>query len=173
MIEVERIQSHQGGLLRELRLRALKDAPDAFLENYDDASKQPLEHWQERAKKHATSPQAVNFFGFLNGELAGMVGAYITDDEPGIVNLCAMWVAPEARHQGVGKALVNRVIYWAKQVHASKVRLWVNRENVIAAQFYHSCGFNDTGNTVIFPAKSDAVEKEMQYGFSDSAELAN
>lgn len=171
MIEVERIQPHQGELLRELRLRALKDAPDAFLDNYDNASKQPLEYWQASAKKHAASPQAVNFFGFLNGELAGMVGAYITDDELGIANLCAMWVAPEARHQGVGKALVNRVIYWAKQVHASRLRLWVNRENLSAARFYRSCGFNDTGNTAVFPAKPDAVEKEMQYSFSSSTEF--
>jgi len=30
VIEVKRIQPHQGELLRELRLRALQDAPDAF-----------------------------------------------------------------------------------------------------------------------------------------------
>ncbi|GAP96623.1 GNAT family N-acetyltransferase [Leptolyngbya sp. NIES-2104] len=107
MIEVRRIQSHQGELLRELRLRALQDSPDAFLENYDTASQQPIEHWQERAQKHAANPQAVNFFGFFEGELAGMVGAYIIDDEPDVVNLCAMWVAPAARHQGLGKALVS------------------------------------------------------------------
>lgn len=166
MIKVERIKPHQGELLRKLRLRALQDAPDAFLENYNDASKQPLKHWQANAKKHATSPHAVNFFGFFNGELLGMVGAYIADSEPDIVNLCAMWVAPEARHQGVGKALVERVIRWAEQAHVSKVRLWVNRENVGAAQFYHRCGFHNTGITAVFPAKPDAVEKEMEYGFS-------
>jgi len=57
------------------------------LENYDTASQQSIEHWQASAQKHATSPQAVNFFGFLNGELSGMVGAYIADSEPDIVNL--------------------------------------------------------------------------------------
>jgi hypothetical protein len=44
MIEVKRIQPHQGDLLRELRLRALQDAPDAFLENYDTASKQSIQN---------------------------------------------------------------------------------------------------------------------------------
>ncbi|MBW4579144.1 MAG: GNAT family N-acetyltransferase [Tildeniella nuda ZEHNDER 1965/U140] len=76
-----------------------------------------------------------------------------------------MWVAPEARFQGLGKALVEHVILWAKQAHASKVRLWVNRENVNAAQFYRHCRFNGTGNTAIFPAKPDAVEQEMEYIF--------
>jgi ribosomal protein S18 acetylase RimI-like enzyme len=170
-IEVERIQSHQGELLREIRLQALKDAPDDFLENYDRARGQPLEYWQGRAQKHASSPQAVNFFGFLNGELAGMVGAYITDEEPSMVELCAMWVAPEARQQGVGKALVERAIDWASQSGASRVRLWVNQENAIAANFYRSCGFNDTGNTAVFPAKPDAIEREMQYTFSGNTEF--
>jgi ribosomal protein S18 acetylase RimI-like enzyme len=172
MIEVKRIQPHQSELLRELRLRALQDAPDAFLENYDNARKKSIEHWQASAQKHATSPQAVNFFGFLNGELAGMVGAYIADDEPDVANLCAMWVAPETRQQGLGKALVDRVIDWAKQAHVSRVRLWVNHENVNAVQFYWRCGFNDTGNTTVFPIKPDAVEQEMEYRFSDSNEPA-
>jgi GNAT superfamily N-acetyltransferase len=171
MIEVKRIQPDQGELLRELRLRALQDAPDAFLENYDNASQKSIEHWQASAQKHAISSQAVNFFGFLNGELAGMAGAYIADDAPHIVNLCAMWVAPEARQQGLGKALVNRVIDWAKQAQVSRVRLWVNRENSEAMVFYRCCGFNDTGNTAIFPAKSDAVEWEMEYHFSDNSEV--
>ncbi|MBW4623765.1 MAG: GNAT family N-acetyltransferase [Cyanosarcina radialis HA8281-LM2] len=170
-IEVERIQSHQGELLREIRLRALKDAPDAFLENYDRASEQPWEYWQASAHKHATSSQSANFFGFFNGTLAGMVGAYITDDEPRIVNLCAMWVAPEARQQGLGKALVDRVIDWANQASANRVRLWVNQENAIAANFYRRCGFNDTGNTTVFPAKPDAIEREMQYAFSGNTEF--
>jgi GNAT superfamily N-acetyltransferase len=159
MIEVQRIQSHQGELLRELRLQALRDAPDAFLENYDNASQKSIEQWQASAQKHATSPQATNFLGYLNGRPAGMIGACVTDHEPDIVNLCAIWVAPEARLQGLGKALVEQVILWAKQVHASKVQLWVNRENMSAAQFYLRCGFNDTGNTAIFPAKPDAVER--------------
>lgn len=54
MIEVKRIQPHQGKLLRELKLRALQDAPDVFLENYDTVSQQPIEHWQASAQKHAT-----------------------------------------------------------------------------------------------------------------------
>jgi len=91
---IEAAQPHQQ-LLRELRLRALQDAPMRFRHHVQ----QSIEHWQASAQKHATSPQAVNFFGFLNGELSGMVGAYIADSEPDIVNF-AMWVAPEARHRG-------------------------------------------------------------------------
>lgn len=56
MIEVKRIQPYQGELLRELRLRALQDAPDAFLEDYDSASQKSIEQWQMSAQKHATSP---------------------------------------------------------------------------------------------------------------------
>jgi GNAT superfamily N-acetyltransferase len=165
MIEVKRIQPHQGELLRELRLQALQNAPDAFLENYDSASQKSLEYWQASAQKHATSPQAANFLGYLNGKPAGMIGANIIDHEPDIVNLCALWIAPEARLQALGKALVEHVILWAKQDRVSKLRLWVNRENASAAQFYRCCGFNDTGNTAIFPAKPDAVEQEMEYIF--------
>ncbi|GAP96625.1 hypothetical protein NIES2104_31680 [Leptolyngbya sp. NIES-2104] len=48
----------------------------------------------------------------------------------------------------------------------------MNRENTNAAQFYRRCGFNDTGNTVIFPAKPDAIEQEMEYSFSACSEFA-
>ncbi|WP_058998845.1 GNAT family N-acetyltransferase [Leptolyngbya sp. NIES-2104] len=67
---------------------------------------------------------------------------------------------------------MSQIIDWAKQAHANRVRLWVNRENTNAAQFYRRCGFNDTGNTVIFPAKPDAIEQEMEYSFSACSEFA-
>lgn len=172
MIEIERIKPHQGELLRELRLRALQDAPDAFLENYDDARNQSLEHWEERAKRNAISSSSTYFFGFFDGNLLGMVGAYISGDEPDVTNLCAMWVAPEARQKGLGKTLVERALIWANEAHTEKVRLWFNSEDAGAEQFYRSCGFKDTGVTAVFPAKPDAVAKKMEYGFSESrAEL--
>ena len=166
MIKTERIKPHQGELLRELRRRALQDAPNAFLENYDDVSKHPIERWEASAKKHATSPHSANFFGFLEGELLGMVGAYVSEGEPDIVNLCAMWVAPEARQKGLGQALVERVLIWAKDAQAKKVCLWVNTENVTAKKFYRSCGFNNTEVTQVFSAKPDSVNEKMEYIFS-------
>jgi len=63
VIEVKRIQPHQDELLKELRLRALQDAPGRFRKRYDTASQQSIEHWQASAQKHTTTrSQAVNFF---------------------------------------------------------------------------------------------------------------
>ena len=50
-------------------------------------------------------------------------------------------VDPEARDQGVGRALVEAVVTWAVAQGASEVEVSTGKENEAAQAFYRQCGF--------------------------------
>jgi GNAT superfamily N-acetyltransferase len=52
-----------------------------------------------------------------------------------------MWVAPEGRRAGTGRALVDAVSDWAASWGAKRVVLWVLGANESAMRFYQRIGF--------------------------------
>ncbi len=119
---------------RELRLAALRDAPDVF------GSK--LADWQGDGDREdrwrARLDGMHNVLAHLDGEPAGMVSGMPRGH--GVV-LISMWVAPFARGRGVGDALVAAVVDRADGV----VSLLVKESNLAAASLYRRHGFVDDG----------------------------
>src|SRR5215471_15787599 len=112
-------------LWRKLRLEALAEAPYAF------GSK--LADWQGQGDTEARwrgrlSDVPLNVIADWREAMAGMTSATAPSPD-GSVELLSMWVAPFARGQGVGDALVNAVIVWACQQQASRVALAVFEGN--------------------------------------------
>jgi ribosomal-protein-alanine N-acetyltransferase len=62
------------------------------------------------------------------------------------VNLYAMWVDPSARRRGVGRALVEAVTGWAREINARRMVLRVTEGNPGVLALYEGCGFIDTGS---------------------------
>jgi GNAT superfamily N-acetyltransferase len=124
--------------MRDIRLQALRDAPDAFASTYArDAAFEPAE-WHRRAVRDGS------FFAFIP-ELAvpaGLAGGY--EAEPGVVELISMFVRPQARGHGVGEALAGAVVAWAEDKGAKSVHLWVTESNKPAIRLYERCGFTVT-----------------------------
>jgi ribosomal protein S18 acetylase RimI-like enzyme len=56
-----------------------------------------------------------------------------------------MWVAPEARGRGVGDALIDAVLGWARSEKADRVGLDVREGNAPAIRLYERHGFIDVG----------------------------
>jgi GNAT superfamily N-acetyltransferase len=52
-----------------------------------------------------------------------------------------MWVAPEARRAGVGRALIDGAAHWARSWGALRIVLWVTGVNEGAQRFYEAIGF--------------------------------
>lgn len=46
-MQIRALEPHEVSLHRELRLRALRDAPDAFGETFAEAEAQPISYWEE------------------------------------------------------------------------------------------------------------------------------
>jgi GNAT superfamily N-acetyltransferase len=146
--------------MREIRLQALRDAPDAFGSTYArDAAFDPAE-WQRRATRDGS------FFAFLpdteqaeQAGPAGLAGGY--QEEPGVVELISMFVRPQARGHGVGEALVDAVAAWARNRNAASVHLWVTETNKPAIRLYERCGFTITPERQPLPSNPALGELGM------------
>jgi ribosomal protein S18 acetylase RimI-like enzyme len=137
---IRRVESEDWERLRDVRLRALASDPDAFLETVEEARTFPDERWRERARP---SDDDVTFVYGQNEAFAGMVSAFVDDNDPETVHLVGMWVEPDLRGSGVARELVERIIEWSRGHGRARVVLSVEAGNRRAARLYEKCGFVD------------------------------
>jgi ribosomal protein S18 acetylase RimI-like enzyme len=159
-MEIRRADPSDVALVRELRLRALESDPDAFGETLERARTRPEADYAE----WIVSPENGMFVAADgDGSLVGMaVGAPApVDDRPRPAALFAMWVAPEARGQGVGGALVEAVEGWARSKGYARIGLGVTSTNEPAIRLYTRLGFVDLGDTYPLREGSDLVIRIM------------
>ena len=83
----------------------------------------------------------------------------------GAAELLSMWVARFARGCGVGDALVDAVVIWARQMGAGRLSLDVFEDNSQAQQLYRRHGFTDRG-PVPAATGSDRIERWMELHFT-------
>jgi GNAT superfamily N-acetyltransferase len=144
-VTVRRIGPSDWGLLRDVRLRALVDAPDAFASSYEREAGFDETQWRERASgawfaAAAAEPAAPTI---------GIVAGYRDPDRPPHQRqLVAMWVAPDARGTGIAARLVEAVVDWSRADGAIELILGVVDDNHRARAFYLRCGFTSTGQRV-------------------------
>ena len=148
---VNRIRSDQWRILKDVRLRALEEAPDAFGTTLVEGQKRTDRDWQDMARDHATLADRAYFMAYVGDNSCGMAGCYRTASD--VVMLTAMWVAPEFRGQKIGEQIVRAVIKWAGAGGASTIEAWVS-ENNPARIFYQKIGFEETCLTE--PLRSDS-----------------
>jgi GNAT superfamily N-acetyltransferase len=143
-MEIERLNRTDAGRLREIRLRALEDSPDAFGSTLSDQVHDPLQTWAESLDRLAT------FVAVLDGKDVGLVRAGPDAAEKSRAWLLSMWVAPEGRGQGIGDALVDTVVHWARKEGYLQVALDVGDTNLNAIALYERKGFRPTGHRGAF-----------------------
>lgn len=148
---VTRIRSDQWQILRDVRLRALEDAPSAFGTTLAEGEKRTDRDWQEMARDHANLSDRAYFMAYVGDNPCGMAGCYRRASNA--VVLTAMWVAPEFRGQNIGEQIVCAVIEWAREGGATTLEAWVS-ENNPARFFYQKIGFEETSLTE--PLRSDS-----------------
>ncbi len=114
-MELRQARAADWEALRELRLRALADAPDAFASTLQQEVAFPERVWRQRAKGGAGS---VNFITWESGAGIGMAAIFAVANAPGRMHLVGMWVDPRHRRRGVAQALVERAVRWAEERQA-------------------------------------------------------
>jgi GNAT superfamily N-acetyltransferase len=129
--------------MRDLRLRALQDAPDAFGLTIEDERA----HDEARWRRWFTGWDGASNAVFVADDAGRWVGIAVgSTHEGGVPHLYAMWVEPAARGCGVGRALVEAVAAWAEhEIAADALELWVTEGNDAAERLYRAAGFEDTG----------------------------
>ena len=158
-MEIRRIRAHEGPRLRALRLRALADAPTAFGSTLAEAQAHPQEYWERRARESAVAETSAIFVAEENGHWYGIAGSFIHRDHPHTVRLVSMWVDPIRRRSGVGSALVEAVLQWARGREAECLQLWVTDANHAARSLYTRHGFAETEH--IKPLPSNPILQEV------------
>lgn len=73
-----------------------------------------------------------------------------------------MYVAPEWRTRGLGRAVSAAVVDWARHRPFDSIRLHVADWNDAARRLYESLGFEPTGVTQPLPHDPTVTELEMR-----------
>ncbi len=139
------LTAHDAAAYQALRLRGLRESPDAFGSTYDGEVDTPLEQIAERLSRGAGGDDVI--FGAFHedgGALVGLAGlrrgtSLKTRHRGGV---WGMYVAPDARGQGVGRALVSALIAHARTLEGvERLTLGVESGNEAARALYHAFGF--------------------------------
>ena len=148
-VSIERLTIGHGERLRAIRLRALRDAPEAFAATLDESAARPVETWDRQLEQLAT------FVAASHARDVGLVRGAPHDNLPNAAYLISMWVAPEARRQGIGLALIQHVIAWARAEGRDRLFLDVGEYNAPAIALYRRSGFvlNGEESTLVVSGK--------------------
>jgi GNAT superfamily N-acetyltransferase len=136
---IREVEADDWERLRDVRLRALSDAPHAFASTLERERVFPDEMWQDRA---APNSDRTSFVAGDDAHFDALVTCFV-EGGPDTVYLVAMWVAPELRGHGVAVALIDSVVGWSRDRAAQRVCLTVERGNEPALRLYRRCGFHE------------------------------
>ncbi|RFP77922.1 GNAT family N-acetyltransferase [Hydrogenophaga sp. SNF1] len=137
---IRRLTSDDAPAYRELRLRALREHPQAFTSDWEEASARPLEESRQRL-----GSGEVPFWGAFDdgGALVGMVGldcpSRAKQRHQGTV--VAMYVAREAAGRGWGRGLLRALMAHAASIGRTDLVLTVTEGNASAIRLYQEAGF--------------------------------
>ena len=138
---------------RAIRLAALQNAPDAFGSTYESEATRPISAWEERL----AAPGA--FGAYVDGKIVGMA-RFVQDagsaKERHKGSVYGMYVAPHARGQGIGSALLEALIQHASGI-VEQLRLGVVDDSIAAIRLYHRHGF------VIYGREERALKTDTGY----------
>ena len=128
-----------------LRLRGLRECPQAFASSYEEEVGTPIAEVEQRLQPKVES--AV-FGAFKGADLCATVGLQ-REHMSKLAHKSFLWgvyVAPEARCNGVGSEIVRHALRYAATVFGSRqVNLGVNTMNSAALSLYKRLGFIEYG----------------------------
>src|SRR5262245_43077319 len=143
---------------RDLRLRAVADAPEALASSVEEEALLGETEWRKRV---APTDTRVSFVEATEEDEFVGIGVGLLDETSMIASLRAMWVAPNRRRSATGTRLVEAVIDWARQRGAVRIELEVNQAARPASSLYRSCGFALTGQARALPFKPNVTALRM------------
>lgn len=150
---IERVDADAWARARGVRLRALRDAPDAFWSTTEGEARLAVSVWRRRLAR----PDAATFLAVRDGRDVGLAIGARHHAHPRDAGLYSVWVAPEVRGSGLADQLVMAVVDWARAAGHPRIRLDVADDNLRAVGLYARLGFTPTGAVSRFPPPRDHV----------------
>jgi ribosomal protein S18 acetylase RimI-like enzyme len=125
-----------------LRLRALKEDPEAFGASYEQALQRPIDWFAERIRSKSNGSFTLG--AFEPDQLIGTVG-FARDEGDKFIHkgdIWGMYVAPEFRRRGVGRALMLDAIARVRMIEGLEhISLGVMITQTTARKLYTALGF--------------------------------
>jgi RimJ/RimL family protein N-acetyltransferase len=148
LAEIRQLTDADALAYHELRLRGLREHPEAFTSSFEEESRKPLD-WAQKRLAH--SPEAP--YNFVLGALsdAGLIGIVGVSVEPRAKiqhkgTVFGMYVAPEHAGRGVGQRLLTACIQRARRIPGlEQLQLTVTEGNARAKTLYEKAGFRAFG----------------------------
>jgi ribosomal protein S18 acetylase RimI-like enzyme len=162
MTIVRPLQSHEWQLYRELRLTALRDAPNAFGSTLAREQGFADQEWIARLANGATSHRDRPLIAEDSGRAIGLAWVRIDADDSTTATLYQVWVHPDARRCGIGRRLLDAAMTWARDAGAKEMVLSVVIAPDSALEFYREAGFSETGEPTPFRMDSDLLQQPMR-----------
>jgi ribosomal protein S18 acetylase RimI-like enzyme len=157
-VQIRRLREGEAAPLRELRLRALSEAPDAFATSVDEALARPPEYWAEWTRDSAAAETQVTVVAVDGERWVGLVVGWLLEAPPGSAWLARLWVDPSVRRVGLGSRLIDAVADWAGECGATTLELSVTTNNGPAKALYDRAGFRETGRRRPLPTDPSRTE---------------
>jgi ribosomal protein S18 acetylase RimI-like enzyme len=128
-----------------LRLRGLREHPEAFSSSYEEERESALADVERRLEAAA---DAAVFGAHIEGALVGVTGVR-REGRIKLAHKAHIWgvyVAPEARGRGIGERLLRLALAFARdRLGVRQVNLGVNAGNAAAVALYRKLGFAEYG----------------------------
>lgn len=144
-IIVRRFVAAEWRMYRHLRLRALRDDPDAFGSTYDREAARADEDWEERLAAGVAEVGQLPIVALVGETPVGLAWGRVDERDATVAHVFQVWVAPEHRGRGIGRSLTDAVIEWARGLGLRALRLGVTPSDPAALRLYRRAGFVDAG----------------------------
>lgn len=145
-IDIRVLNEDEWQIFRDARLRALKQAPEAFAATFEEEQAYDEEQWRTRMRR-STRLVALN-----DDHVIGVVSLLLTDVEPTgseiddlpVAEVFGLWVEPEHRGSGAPAQMIDYVAHRARAENRSHLLYWVGTDNARAVAFASGYGFRPT-----------------------------
>ena len=147
-METVRLQLNEWEKFRDLRLRGLKEEPQAFGASYEENLKYTEEEWKRRLQNALEEKTNWLIFAKDGDKLVGLIGAFVNKEKSqDTATIYSVYVPREERGKGIAKKLMEELLERIlKNKDIKKLELDVNKDQVAAVGLYEKFGFKIVGN---------------------------
>lgn len=153
-IKVRLLDDDEWQLYREVRLAALRDAPEAFVAGFEDEAARGEAYWRERMIR------ADRIVAEREEGPVGVVCLGLHHENPETGEVFGLWTAPMVRGARVARDLVSTAAQKAAEDGCRLLYFWAGSDNASAVGFASSYGFRPTAERRPVRVADGAPEKD-------------
>jgi ribosomal protein S18 acetylase RimI-like enzyme len=152
---IRRLNASDAKAYQELRLKALKNHPEAYGSSFEEESEFSIEVFEQRL----SNPDNITWGAYVDEHLAGVVTLLTSSRKKTMHNgsIVAMYVDDLYRRHGIGSYLLKHAIIEAKTKSIVNLYLTVTTTNLVAKKLYSSFGF------VTYGIEKNGLKIDQQY----------